>query len=141
MTYGTQGNGMTDWVAYMSDLTKETRTDWIKDMNFGGTFDWAIDLGEWFRGTEEDSVIHAKQQSDHLECDSGMFPSSLEELEEDLSYIDPQCRNMALMHVLRKDLDVAIEEYEKVSKDKDYQDRVSFFVPSPPHDTWRVARP
>lgn len=140
MTYGTRGKGMTDWVAYMNDLTKETRTEWIEDLNFGGTSDWAVDLSQWFRGTEEDKQSHAKGNSDHLECDSNMFPSSLEELDEDLSYIEPQCRSMALMHVLLEDLDVSISEYEKVSKDKDYQDRVGYF-PCPPmvHYDLRVS--
>lgn len=131
MTYGTRGKGMTDWAAYMSDLTKETRTEWIEGLNFGGTSDWAVDLGQWFRGTEEDKPNNAKGNSDHLECDSYMFPSSLEELDEDLSYIEPQCRGMALMHVLLEDLDVSIREYENVSKNKDYQDRVSHLPISP----------
>ncbi|KIL85830.1 hypothetical protein FAVG1_10799 [Fusarium avenaceum] len=48
MTYGTQGKGMTDWVAYMGPTTKQKRTEWAQGLNFGGVVDWAIDLETWF---------------------------------------------------------------------------------------------
>ncbi|KAM0203337.1 hypothetical protein ACHAQI_010398 [Fusarium lateritium] len=48
MTYGTQGKGMTDWVAYMGPTTKVKRTEWAQGLNFGGVVDWAIDLETWF---------------------------------------------------------------------------------------------
>jgi hypothetical protein len=34
----------TNWVAYMDDNTKTSRTNWYKSLNFAGTVDWAIDL-------------------------------------------------------------------------------------------------
>lgn len=33
-----------NWVAYMDDTTKASRTNWYKGLNFAGTVDWAIDL-------------------------------------------------------------------------------------------------
>ncbi|KAF5018003.1 hypothetical protein F66182_10029 [Fusarium sp. NRRL 66182] len=48
MTFGTKGRGMTDWVAYMSAATKQRRTTWARNLNFGGVVDWAVDLEEWF---------------------------------------------------------------------------------------------
>lgn len=33
-----------EWVAYMTDTTKGTRTDYYKGLNFGGVSDWAVDL-------------------------------------------------------------------------------------------------
>ncbi|KAF4995229.1 hypothetical protein FGRMN_5260 [Fusarium graminum] len=48
MTFGTQGKGMTDWVAYMSPSTKKKRTQWVQGLNFGGVVDWAIDLEDWY---------------------------------------------------------------------------------------------
>ncbi|GKU22689.1 unnamed protein product [Fusarium langsethiae] len=48
MTYGTQGKGMTDWVAYMGPTTKQKRTQWAQGLNFGGVVDWAVDLETWF---------------------------------------------------------------------------------------------
>ncbi|KAF3003978.1 hypothetical protein E8E14_006528 [Neopestalotiopsis sp. 37M] len=35
------------WVAYMSDDTKEARREKWKGLNFGGTIDWAVDLQEF----------------------------------------------------------------------------------------------
>jgi hypothetical protein len=55
MTYGTQGKGNTDWVAYMNYQTKLERTAWIKNLNFGGTTDWAIDLAHRFEGPSKKS--------------------------------------------------------------------------------------
>ncbi|UKZ51070.1 hypothetical protein TrVGV298_004825 [Trichoderma virens] len=36
-----------EWVAYMSDKTKEIRRDKWKKLNFGGSVDWAVDLQEF----------------------------------------------------------------------------------------------
>ncbi|KPM40729.1 hypothetical protein AK830_g5807 [Neonectria ditissima] len=52
MTFGTQGNGQTDWVAYMSDSTKKSRKTWAQGLNFGGTIDWAVDLQVFFDNTK-----------------------------------------------------------------------------------------
>ncbi|KAJ4861242.1 glycosyl hydrolases family 18 domain-containing protein [Trichoderma breve] len=40
-----------EWVAYMSDHTKEVRRDKWKQLNFGGSVDWAVDLQE-FNGAD-----------------------------------------------------------------------------------------
>jgi GH18 family chitinase len=40
-----------NWVAYMSDTTKGTRTTYYQGLNFAGTVDWAVDLSEF---TDED---------------------------------------------------------------------------------------
>ncbi|KAF4980645.1 hypothetical protein FZEAL_3394 [Fusarium zealandicum] len=48
LTFGTQGKGMTDWVAHMTEATKTKRTAWVKSLNFGGVIDWAVDLEVWF---------------------------------------------------------------------------------------------
>ncbi|KAL6805035.1 glycoside hydrolase superfamily [Trichoderma sp. SZMC 28013] len=40
-----------EWVAYMSDHTKEIRRDKWKQLNFGGSVDWAVDLQE-FNGAD-----------------------------------------------------------------------------------------
>lgn len=34
----------TEWVAYMSDETKQARTERYESLNFAGTIDWALDL-------------------------------------------------------------------------------------------------
>lgn len=40
-----------EWVAYMSDHTKQVRRDKWKQLNFGGSVDWAVDLQE-FNGAD-----------------------------------------------------------------------------------------
>ncbi|KAF4553630.1 putative glycosyl hydrolases family 18 protein 5 [Elsinoe fawcettii] len=40
----------TEWVAYMNNATKQSRTDKYKLLNFGGTSDWAIDLQSFIEG-------------------------------------------------------------------------------------------
>jgi chitinase len=44
LRFGTKGNGVTDWVAYMDGDTKNSRVQWIQGLNFAGASDWAIDL-------------------------------------------------------------------------------------------------
>lgn len=43
-----------DWVAYMSDKTKATRTSIYKGLNFAGTTDWAVDLAEFYAPVEDE---------------------------------------------------------------------------------------
>lgn len=127
MTYGTQGNGMTDWVAYMSDKTKEERVSWIKNLNFGGTTDWAIDLAGWFNGPGSGGSGYGSSGHegfgdlvpDDVSCDSESWPTTLEDLADNIDSVSPGCRGMALMSILIQDLDTAIEEYKEVSENYD----------------------
>lgn len=114
---GTYGQGMTDWVAYMDDETKTKRIDWIRDLNFGGTTDWAVDLDGWFRGPPVKGGYTV--ESDDLSCDSDSWPNTLESLEADVGTVPVHCRGMALLYILVKDLNHAITEYNMVSKDFD----------------------
>ncbi|KAI1368185.1 hypothetical protein F5Y08DRAFT_347581 [Xylaria arbuscula] len=118
MTYGTLGDGMTDWVAYMSDETKQRRTDWVKGLNFAGTTDWAIDLADWHDGPS-DIEGGWGVEAENFECDSESWPTTLEDLESSIDSVPPQCRGMALMRVLFEDLVTSVDEYKEVSKDYD----------------------
>lgn len=123
MTYGTQGNGMTDWVAYMSDKTKEERVAWIKTLNFGGTTDWAIDLAGYFNGPSKiggsSNGGWSDFKADDLTCNSENWPTSLEKLADNIDSVNANCRAVALMSILVKDLIAAVEEYKDVSKNYD----------------------
>ncbi|KAH7179066.1 uncharacterized protein B0J16DRAFT_273248 [Fusarium flagelliforme] len=125
MTYGTQGNGMTDWVAYMSDKTKEERVSWIKNLNFGGATDWAIDLADWFYGSvgSKNSSSGAggfgDLEPDDVSCDSDSWPTTLEKLASGIESVNPICRSMAVMNILMRDLEAAIDEYNDVSENYD----------------------
>ncbi|CAG1998794.1 unnamed protein product [Fusarium graminearum] len=125
MTYGTQGNGMTDWVAYMNDKTKEERVSWIKTLNFGGATDWAIDLADWFYGSGGSGYGppgpegFGDLEPDDLSCDPDSWPTTLEDLASGIESVNSICRGMALMSILMSDLETAIEEYKDVSKNYD----------------------
>ncbi|KAM5353884.1 hypothetical protein ACJ41O_000534 [Fusarium nematophilum] len=123
MTYGTQGNGMTDWAAYMSDKTKEERVAWVKTLNFGGTTDWAIDLAGYFEGPGQKGGSSnggwSDFKADDLSCDSKDWPTSLEKLADNIDSINANCRAVATMSVLVKDLIAAVDEYKDVSKNYD----------------------
>jgi chitinase len=92
MTYGTQGSGMTDWDAYMSDKTKEERVAWVKTLNFGGTTDWAIDLAGYFEGPSQKGGSSnggwSDFKADDLSCDLNDWPTSLEKLSDNIDSIN-----------------------------------------------------
>jgi len=123
MTYGTEGNGNTDWVAFMSDRTKQERTAWIKSLNFGGTTDWAIDLARHFEGpSKKDGSSNggwSDFKAEDLTCNSEDWPTSLEKLASSIDSINANCRGMALMSILVKDLIAAVDEYKDVSENYD----------------------
>ncbi|CAG1996158.1 unnamed protein product [Fusarium graminearum] len=123
MIYGTQGNGNTDWVAYMTEKTKEERVSWIKRLNFGGTTDWAIDLAGNFEGPSKKGGSSnggwSDFKADDLSCDSKDWPTSLEKLANSIDSINANCRAIALMSILVKDLIAAVDEYKDVSKNYD----------------------
>ncbi|KAH7080580.1 hypothetical protein BKA63DRAFT_591192 [Paraphoma chrysanthemicola] len=130
MTYGTQGNGMTDWVAYMSATTKSRRLSYYKDLNFGGTTDWAVDLGAWFNGPSDgengDGSGWDVSSGDNLQCDSSSWPTNLEDLEKNINNIPGHCRGQALVRVLVSALDGAIQSYNSVVKD--YDDKFGWYA-------------
>ncbi|KAI8179378.1 hypothetical protein K4K52_002299 [Colletotrichum sp. SAR 10_76] len=128
MTYGTMGNGMTDWVAYMSDTTKSTRSDWIKGLNFGGTTDWAIDLLNFLGAPEGQEGGFTVDGGENLECNSETWPTNLDALEKNIDNVPPHCRSMALLNVLIRDLEKVIAEYRDVASSSDYDDRFWWYA-------------
>ncbi|GAA82937.1 hypothetical protein AKAW_01052 [Aspergillus luchuensis IFO 4308] len=49
----------TQWVGYMTNTTKSTRTSYYKDLNMGGTTEWAIDLEEYLIEPTDTSAFDA----------------------------------------------------------------------------------
>ncbi|KAH7128640.1 hypothetical protein B0J11DRAFT_431313 [Dendryphion nanum] len=128
MTYGTQGKGMTDWVAYMTPETKARRTDWIRGLNMGGTTDWAVDLSGWYKGSDKDDKGAGwdVDAGDILECNSNDWPKTLESLESGINSVPVHCRAEALLRVLVGAYDAAIQEYNTVKKD--YDDKFGWYA-------------
>jgi len=52
LIYGTAEKA--DYVAYMDDNIKRSRSDWARGLNLGGTTDWAVDLMEFVDDNEVD---------------------------------------------------------------------------------------
>ncbi|ENH66898.1 Killer toxin subunits alpha/beta [Fusarium oxysporum f. sp. cubense race 1] len=73
----------TNWVAYMSEETKQGRTAKYKSLNFGGTSDWEIDLQEEWADTHN-------------------VDGNIDDDEEDLEVIES----------LSKELSVAVKDYK-----------------------------
>ncbi|KAJ3474589.1 hypothetical protein NLG97_g9776 [Lecanicillium saksenae] len=59
--------GNNQWVSYMSDSNKQTRTSLYQALHFGGTTDWAVDLGG-----NKDSIT---SQCTSLSQSGGFFPT------------------------------------------------------------------
>ncbi|KUM66694.1 hypothetical protein ACN42_g386 [Penicillium freii] len=119
MVYGTSGK-ITSWVAYMNDTTKSNRIDWVKDLNFGGVSDWAIDLEDWNTGIDPDS-----QDAVDLDvslpkgCPSDNWPDTLDELKAKLDDIDTECQAQAVVYILLKIVSPAVSDYQEASKNFD----------------------
>ncbi|KAJ5464342.1 uncharacterized protein N7458_000028 [Penicillium daleae] len=73
----------TQWVEYMTNTTKSTRTTYYKGLNMGGITEWAIDL-EQFTDDPDDLVIVnlSADLTDAEQCD---FPDQSEETSEEAS--------------------------------------------------------
>ncbi|OAA46419.1 hypothetical protein ISF_09552 [Cordyceps fumosorosea ARSEF 2679] len=55
----------TEWVAYMTPTTKDTRRNFWKGKNFAGTIDWAVDLMSYH--SDDGSFGHGEDWSDEFE--------------------------------------------------------------------------
>lgn len=120
MVYGTEGE-ITTWVAYMSDETKKKRIEWIRDLNFGGTTDWAADLQDWSDGPDGENKLDLSGLP-VLGCDSSSWPTTLEDLSSNVDSIPANCRGQAILNVLLGHLDDAITHYNEAAKG--YDDKV-----------------
>ncbi|KAL3480972.1 hypothetical protein BJX99DRAFT_253957 [Aspergillus californicus] len=93
-------NGL-EWVAWMSDKTKLSRSDWYQELGFGGTSDWAVDLDRYGGA----GGVPGEDEDDHYGADT-MFESC-------------RCRNVYIAEVLGKMLDAALAKYNNVNNGYD----------------------
>ncbi|EZF93825.1 hypothetical protein H113_05483 [Trichophyton rubrum MR1459] len=128
LKYGTRGQGMTDWVAYMDDNTKAKRISWIQGLNMGGISDWALDLGDWFTGIKENGTIGWTVEPGNLDCDPNAWPKTLEDLDANIGKVPIPCRGMALMDILTKELEGAVDKYREISSSDDYKQRFEWYA-------------
>lgn len=127
MVYGTQGE-LTTWAGWMSDETKKRRVDWIIDLNFGGTVDWALDLGTSYKGPkpeegDQDAVFWDIPDNS---CDPKKWPLALEQFDLAPELVPGPCRAMVLLKLLIDELGVATEAYEEASKG--FDDKFKYYA-------------
>jgi len=99
----------TEWVAFMSSATKESRTNLYKGKNFAGTSDWAVDLSEDWDGN------HAAKDGDVMvfeECDYGKTYDNLDALANDAEKLDPTCAAVHTLRVLHNMYDAASTKFD-----------------------------
>ncbi|EFR05110.1 killer toxin alpha/beta [Nannizzia gypsea CBS 118893] len=125
---GTQGQGMTDWVAYMDDNTKAKRTSWIQGLNMGGTSDWALDLAGWYPAVKGNGTSGWKLEPNLVNCDLEAWPSTLEDLDANIGNVPIPCRGMAIMKILTDELKSAVDKYREVSSSDDYKQRFEWYA-------------
>ncbi|KYK56202.1 hypothetical protein DCS_08170 [Drechmeria coniospora] len=106
----------TEWVAYMTDVTKDTRRTHWKNHQFAGTIDWAVDLQSF---TDDDYDANA-DGSDFDEFDGPTtHPSScdasydtLEAIEKDRDKMEAHCHDEYILHVLQKILKDSLNTHD-----------------------------
>ncbi|KAK1146884.1 hypothetical protein N8T08_002210 [Aspergillus melleus] len=108
MVYGVHKDAHT-WVAYMDEDTKAGRIDWVKGLNFGGVYDWAINLGGWYNGVDPDDEDSAALLNDNLDK------------------IAVDCQAQAVVHVLLLHVKDAVSDYEKISSG-DYDEKFKYYA-------------
>lgn len=119
-TDGTQDEGVTDWVAYMTDTTKARRREWIKGLNFGGTTDWALDLAQYYDGPVIEGGWNI--ETDTAECDQSSWPTTLDGFDKDIGSVPMHCRGMALTRYFTVAIEEAMTKFYEVSTG--YDDKV-----------------
>ncbi|KAL2807808.1 hypothetical protein BJX63DRAFT_425114 [Aspergillus granulosus] len=107
-----------EWVAWMSDTTKRTRSDWYKQLGFGGTSDWAVDLDRYGGGSggvpqegDEDEYGDYYDGPPYVPCDPEAPYETLEDLKSNLDSIPDRCLPVYISQVLLKLLNAALDRY------------------------------
>lgn len=97
----------TQWVAYMTNTTKSTRTTYYQSLNMAGTSEWAIDLENFV-----DSIALNVQWD---ECNATY--TSLDALSADSSNIPDYCMNIYIAGVQSTMLNDSLADYTSIVND------------------------
>lgn len=103
-----------EWVAYMTDETKESRTVRYDKWFMGGTSDWAIDLdkdyGSSSNGSDDDFDWDVMDLT--YDCKIDKKYADLDELDADASSLPYQCVAMHAIELLKGMLDDSLDGYD-----------------------------
>lgn len=106
--------GADQWVAYMDDNTKKSRTNYYKSLGFLGTVDWALDLQEYrdddegdpFDDDDDDDLPPAKPLP---ECKANF--NTMEDLDAAAGSIPDNCKTVYTVATLSNVLNTALASY------------------------------
>ncbi|OAR02019.1 hypothetical protein LLEC1_03422 [Akanthomyces lecanii] len=108
--------GAVDWVAYMDSDVKADRVDWIKQQNFRGFRDWAIDLesftgGDTSGGFDPDDEEWGWEFEGNSACSDN--PGSLQSIADSIDKISRKC---ASFYVLKENIDPKLDAFMEFGK-------------------------
>ncbi|KAI1115627.1 killer toxin subunits alpha/beta [Nemania sp. NC0429] len=106
----------TEWVAYMTETTKQRRVDKYKQLHFAGTSDWAIDLKEFLPGGDSpDAPSGGDWDEDIAYC--GDKYTSLDEIEQYADSIPDYCAAVYVLPILRDIATESLTKYQAILND------------------------
>jgi chitinase len=101
----------TNWVAFMSPATRDSRTGYYKGLNFAGIVDWAIDLNTWTDQDQDpfdDNDDLPSPAPDVPRCEATF--NSIDDLDA-ASGIPDNCKAQYIVQALSNTLDGAMKNY------------------------------
>lgn len=104
----------TQWVAFMDDTTKGSRTGYYRDLHFLGTVDWALDLQAF--NLEDEGNPNGDDDDDDLPPASPPDPcdatfNTMEDLDAAAASIPPDCQVVYALATLSTVLTSAVNSY------------------------------
>lgn len=103
-----------EWVAYMSNSTKDRRSMWYRSQNFGGTSDWAVDLDKDYGGLGIGNDGGDPDADGGPQCDQATKFDTLEKISGDTG-LDPYCAEIYALRVLQIMLQQSLVKYTRVN--------------------------
>jgi hypothetical protein len=107
----------TEWVGYMTKITKSTRRTHWQAKNFGGTIDWAVDLQDFTDdidgpdGPDEDEEDNLPTQP----CAANY--TKLEDVQRDAGQLPYVCLNLYILQALQSTLQSSLTGYDNLVKE------------------------
>ena len=106
----------TEWVAFMSQDTRVSRTNYYKGLHFGGIIDWAVDLGE---GVDDDGDRDGDDglppPPDIPPCDNTY--DTMEDLDAAAGSVPDNCKPLYILRTLSNVLGNAVKSYNDILSD------------------------
>lgn len=106
-----------NWVAYMNVSTKDSRTSWIKGLNFGGTTDWAVDLQDFYSPIDGDTSGGEYVEALDLGCDGDY--EDLDAVVKDKDNVPSHCASEYILVAMDTLLNDTLDKYNTIKNDYD----------------------